>query len=109
MGGGIKIKTVFFSHPFRGDEQENDKKVDKICKNILKDTEDILPLSPLHLFSFMSANPVYESLIMSVCFNMIDIADEVWFFKYGELSEGQIQELEYAKSKDKLITIIEMR
>jgi len=102
------MKPVFISHPFRGNEKENDKKVDKICKNILKDRDDILPLSPLHLFSFMSANPIYEHLIMSTCFSMIDIADEVWFFNYDELSKGQTQELEYAKSKDKDITIIEM-
>lgn len=102
------MRKVFISHPFRGDEDMNRLKVDKICKNIMDDKDDVLPLSPLHLWSFMSANPIYENTVMSVCFDMISISHEVWVFKYKELSKGQKQELKFAKSKDKDITIIEM-
>lgn len=106
--GMVKIKKVFISHPFRGDEETNRLKVDKICNNIMEENKDILPISPLHLWSFMEEDGIYRQEILLFCFNLIFISDEVWFYKYGELSSGQKKELEYAKLANKKIRIIEM-
>jgi len=105
--GMVKIKKVFISHPFRGDEETNRLKVDKICNNIMEENDNILPISPLHLWSFMEEDGIYRQEILLFCFNLIFISDEVWFYKYGELSSGQKQELDYAKLANKKIRIIE--
>lgn len=103
-----KIIRVFISHPFQGDEEENIRKVNNICKSIMSKNKDILPISPLHLWSFMEEDGIYRQEILLFCFNLIFISDEVWFYKYGELSSGQRKELEYAKRADKRIRIIEV-
>ena len=104
----MEIIRVFISHPFQGDEKENIKKVNNICKSIMSKNKDILPISPLHLWSFMEEDGIYRQEILLFCFDMISFSDEVWFYKYGELSSGQKKELEYAKLANKKIRIIEM-
>lgn len=109
MVGGINLKKrVFISHPFRGNEEENTKKVDKICRNIMEEEDDKLLISPLHLWSFMSEDKDYRDVIMDFCMRMISNCEEVWFFKYGELSSGQQMEFDYAVELEKNIKIIEM-
>jgi hypothetical protein len=46
------MKRVFISHPYKDDPKGNKKRVDTICRE-LAERDDILPISPLHLFSFM--------------------------------------------------------
>jgi len=104
----MEIRRVFISHPFSGDEEDNFRKVDNICKSIMRDNEDTLPISPLHLWSFMKEDGIYRQEILLFCFDMISFSDEVWFYKYGELSNGQKKELDYAELANKKIRIIEM-
>jgi len=104
----MEIRRIFISHPFSGDEEENFRKANNICKSIMSKNKDILPISPLHLWSFMEEDGIYRQEILLFCFDMISFSDEVWFYKYGELSSGQEQELEYAKLANKKIRIIEM-
>ena len=103
-----EIRRVFISHPFSGDEKENFRKVNNICKSIMSKNRDILPISPLHLWSFMEEDGIYRQEILLFCFDMISFSDEVRFYKYGELSSGQQRELEYAKLANKKIRIIEV-
>ena len=87
-------KWVFISHPLSGDIKKNKKKVNKICKNILrKYDKDIIPISPLHLFDFIEDEKGIRENILNVCYFLIEGCDEVW--SYGD-SKGCKLEEEYA-------------
>ena len=92
------MKRVFISHPYKDDPKGNKKRVDTICRE-LAERDDILPISPLHLFSFMEDDLQREE-ILQVCFRLIDICDEVWI--YGD-SEGCKREAEYAQRAGKVV------
>ena len=94
------MKWVFISHPYKDDPKGNKKLVDTICRELAK-KDDILPISPLHLFSFTKDDSNREE-ILQVCFRLIDICDEVWI--YGD-SEGCRMELEYARSIGKVVRV----
>ena len=96
-GGVGRVKRVFISHPFSSDPEGNRVRVDIICHDLVK--QGILPISPLHLFSFMENDDKREE-ILQVCFRLIDICDEVWI--YGD-SEGCKKEREYALSRGKKV------
>jgi hypothetical protein len=92
------MKRVFISHPYKDDPKGNKKRVDTICRE-LAERDDILPISPLHLFSFMENDEKREE-ILQVCFRLIDICDEVWI--YGN-SEGCRKEKMHALLKGKKV------
>ena len=94
------MKRVFISHPFSSDPEGNRVRVDIICHDLAK--QGILPISPLHLFSFMENDDNREE-ILQVCFRLIDICDEVWI--YGD-SEGCRSEAKYAKSVGKPVRMV---
>jgi len=96
-GGVGRVKRVFISHPFSSDPEGNRVRVDIICHDLVK--QGILPISPLHLFSFMEDDLQREE-ILQVCFKIIDICDEVWI--YGD-SEGCKREAEYAQRAGKVV------
>jgi hypothetical protein len=96
-GGVGRVKRVFVSHPFSSDPEGNRVRVDIICHDLVK--QGILPISPLHLFSFMENDDNREE-ILQVCFRLIDICDEVWI--YGD-SEGCEKERDYALSRGKKV------
>jgi nucleoside 2-deoxyribosyltransferase len=81
---------VFVSHPFADNPIENRKKVDKICKDLVK--QGFIPISPLHLFSFYENDSDREE-ILQFCYELIDICDIVHI--YGT-SEGCMKEHGYA-------------
>ena len=92
------MRRVFISHPYKDDPKGNKKRVDTICRG-LAEKDDILPISPLHLFSFMENDDNREE-ILQVCYRLIDICDEVWID--GD-SEGCEKEREYALSRGKKV------
>jgi hypothetical protein len=94
------MKRVFISHPFTSDPEGNRVRVDIICRDLVK--QGILPISPLHLFSFMEDDLQREEMLQ-VCFRLIDICDEVWV--YGD-SEGCRREAKYAKSVGKPVKMV---
>lgn len=107
-----EVKTIFISHPFSDNPKEYREKVEKICKDIIKNnpskeeaTENnpvILPISPLHLFSFMEEDGDYREKIMEVCYFLIWFTDETWIYIYGlNKSTGQVKENNYALEIDK--------
>ena len=98
---------MFISHPFSGDEIQNRQLVDKACKQIINQHENILPISPLHLWSFLETDRNYREKIMEFCYRMIDNSDQIWFYLYDELSEGQQKELIYAVKTNKAIKFID--
>ena len=102
MGEGDYMKRCFISHPFSDNPELRLKQVDIIYKNL---PPDILPISPLHLFSFEDDDSRREQ-ILQVCFDLIDMCNEAWFYMYGDLSEGQIKELNYCNLTNTMWTII---
>jgi hypothetical protein len=90
---------VFVSHEFSKDPITNKAKVDKLCCDILG--EGYLPISPIHLFSFIKNENQREEII-KMCFKLIELCDEVWV--YGE-SEGCILEKEYALKINKKVML----
>ena len=90
-------KLIFISHPYAASPDINKVKVDKICKYLIK--QNMVPISPLHMFSFYAEDADRE-YIMKTCRHLIDICDEVWI--YGD-SSGCIEEAKYAISKGKHI------
>lgn len=88
-------KRVFISHPYQNDPQGNVERANKICKRIVERSRGhILPVSPLHLFSFLEDDKGYRSNIMFICYQIIPICDELWV--YGD-SEGCRTERQYAE------------
>ena len=103
-GDDMKMKNLigkyaFISHPYVDNPTQNKIKVDKICKYWAK--KGIIPISPLHMFSFYEDDSNREK-ILNICYKLIDIVDVV--FIYGD-SEGCRLEKEYAKEKGKPIFV----
>lgn len=92
-------KLVFISHPYASNPDLNKIKVDKICKYLIK--HDIVPVSPLHMFSFYTED-ADRGEIMRTCKHLIDICDELWV--YGD-SKGCKEEANYARLQGKHIEI----
>lgn len=90
------IKRVFISHPYRRNPSVNMRKVENVCNKIKEEYDGVIPISPLHLFSFAKPGDLPRIEIMNTCYDLIDICDEVWI--YGT-SEGCMMEREYAESQ----------
>ena len=89
---------VMVSHPLTDNIELRRKQVDKICKEVL--AEGKIPVSPLHLFGYME-NDNERKQIMAICKRLITMCAEhnegvcVYFYDYGKLSEGQMEEYTY--------------
>ena len=96
------MKKVFISHPLSSDPHINKILVDKICRDIIKNEKDVLPISPLHTFSFVDEETTdIRDNILEVCYNLIDDCDEVRLYIYGlSRSRGQALENNYALAND---------
>ncbi len=98
------MKTIYIAHPLRGKNAdietifENNITVDTICQNLtaIVENKDILILSPVHAFSFVSAVGD-QKWVLGQCRKMLSLADEVWVFGDWENSEGCKMEIEHAK------------
>lgn len=99
------LKRIYVSHPLRngktGDEliaevEHNRKVVSKICEDILKKHDDILILSPIHAFGFISPL-VEQTQAFNQCKALIELADELWIYGDWHNSEGCRIEVQYAE------------
>lgn len=84
------MKKVYIAHPLRGANREkNVEEVTKICKKITELFPDVLPISPIHAFSFLDdCGEAGEKKALDLCLEMIKSCDEAWFFGEWEDSEG---------------------
>ena len=96
------MNKVFISHPYSDNPELRLKQVDYICSNL---PPNILPISPLHLFSFEDDDSRREE-ILQVCFKLIKISDKINIYKYEMLSAGQRKEKRFAKKIGKKFEII---
>lgn len=95
------MKRVFISHPFASEPGLNRTKVDFICKKIMEENEDIIPISPLHMFSFIvKETSGLRSEILNICAMLIEMSKEVYVYNYGELSAGQKWEMRFTEARN---------
>lgn len=84
------MKKVYIAHPLRGENREkNVAEVTKICKKITELFPDVLPVSPIHAFSFLdNCGEEGEKKALELCIEMLKNCDEAWFFGDWQNSVG---------------------
>lgn len=91
------IKVVYISHPLRGgDVQKNREEVTGICRALYKKYENILIVSPVHNFSYISTE-TDQTQVLAQCSELLSFADELWVFGDYQNSEGCLLEIRTAK------------
>ena len=97
------MKRVYIIHPFGGDES-NKAKITKICRTIAKSENNILPVSPVHAFSFLNDRFLQErELALKLCAELVKSCHEAWLCGDWEGSKGCKIELEAAKAGGVLV------
>ena len=101
------MKKVYIAHPLLGPIDKNDREshlpfhnrqdVNQICLNLHLNRDDILILSPIHAFSFISTYNRVD--VFRYCRELMNFADELWVFGEWEASEGCKLEIEWAKER----------
>ena len=84
------MKKIYIAHPLRGaDREKNVEEVTKICKKVVELFPDVLPVSPIHAFSFLdNCGAEGEKKALELCLETLKNCDEAWFFGEWEGSEG---------------------
>lgn len=92
------MKKVYIAHPLRGENREkNVAEVTKICKKITELFPDVLPVSPIHAFSFLdNCGAEGEKKALELCLELLKSCDEIWFFGNWAKSEGCCAEFDTA-------------
>lgn len=53
------VKKVYIAHSFKNDRENNFCNVTAICRAVAGTRETVIPVSPLHMFSFLNdENPI---------------------------------------------------
>ena len=86
---------VYVAHPYRGNVENNVREVSQICRCVKK-TPKILPISPIHTFSFYTekddANPEIHALILKYGIELLHSCDQLWLTGNWSASAGCIAE-----------------
>jgi hypothetical protein len=106
------FKTVYVSHPLRGDMDparpdisrvfDNLNDTAGICRKIVGSCPGVLPLSPLHAFSFLEVF-TEDDKALELDLKMMKFADELWVFGEWERSAGC--QAEIARARELVIPI----
>jgi len=89
------MKKTFITHPYKNDPENNKKDADIICRLLYED--GLMPVSPLHLFSFIDEEKEdTRELIMESCFVLIAY-DVQQVFAFG-VEGGCRREIGFAKT-----------
>lgn len=117
----MEFRRIFISHPLECNFGLNRKLIDVLVNRYLDEfnnmgfkpdnpiqlysKQKIVFMSPLHGFMyFKKIIPEFREIIMQMCFDMIDICDEVWV---AGTTEGCKAEAMYAYKRDMPVYIIE--
>ena len=102
------MRRVYIAHPLRGERldiaevERNISRVTELCRHVAEERSDVLILSPIHAFDFVSPlGP--QDWVMRQCLALLDLADELWVFGDWERSEGCRMEVAHARGTGKLI------
>ncbi len=88
-------KRVFLSHPYAGNPVQNKLKNLELLYVLKDEHPDVLFISPLLLFDYITSDEGIRDDIMRTCKDIITYCcDELW--SYGD-TEGCREEIEYAK------------
>jgi len=95
MGVVLAKKRVYIAHPFAGDPEGNREHAEEVVQLVLQQFDQVLPVSPLHLFKFLptDADETMREDIMATCLGLLNQCDEVWHFG---LSKGVWREIKFA-------------
>lgn len=98
-------KLVYIAHPLtsHGDEKINRKRVNTICKTIMNTEPNIVPISPIHAFSFYPATGSQDK-VMQYCKHLLLQCQEIRLYGEWWHSIGCKQEIQIAQQAK--ITII---
>lgn len=100
------MRKIYIAHPLRGERrntaevERNVSRVTEICRHVAEEHPDVLILSPIHAFGFVSPMGP-QDWVMRQCFALLDAADELWVFGNWTTSEGCRKEIEWAKKTGK--------
>ena len=102
------MRRVYIAHPLRGERldiaevERNVARVTELCRRVAEEHPDVLILSPIHAFDFVSPlGP--QDWVMRQCLALLDLADELWVFGDWERSGGCCMEVGHARATGKLI------
>ena len=102
------MRKVYIAHPLRGERldiaviERNVARVTEICRRVAEEYPNVLLLSPIHAFDFISPlGP--QDWVLAQCRALLDVADELWVFGDWECSEGCRMEVEHARRTGKTI------
>lgn len=95
------MKKIYVAHPFSG-KRQNYQAITHICQRLV--SFGVMPISPVHSFSYLNDKvPEDREKALRFCEELVEAADEIWFFGDWEKSEGCRREIQIAV--DKLLTI----
>ena len=94
------MKTVYFSHPFTGHEEENKKRARNYCKELSMAFPNVLFINPLDSFQYMDTGIWTYDQVMKKCLKLMLMCDAVLMAPEWEASRGC--HIEYMTAKDKL-------
>ena len=96
------MKKVYIAHPLRRGTRDmaeigkNIARVTEICRSVSWQHPNVLVLSPIHAFGFVSPLEPQE-WVLSQCRALLEMADELWVFGDWQNSEGCRMEVEHAR------------
>ena len=98
------MKLVYVAHEFKG-KKSNKEAISHICRRLVK--FGIIPISPVHAFSFLHDNiPEERSKTLEFCENLVEACDCLFLTGDWERSEGCILERNVALAE--MIPIFEI-
>lgn len=94
-----KAKTIYISHPFGG-KKENLRNIEMLIRYLQKRYPNYTFISPSHTFGFLYDDVSFDES-MKMCFKLLDICDEMWFFDdIPSGSKGCCKELDYCNKNN---------
>ena len=97
MNGKVRRLFVYIVHPYRNDPEGNRLKVKCICRRLVSQHPDVVPIAPqLILKDIMEDDcaPDAQLLAFELCRSLMLRCNEVWV--YGDTSEGCQEDIAYA-------------
>ena len=98
------MKKIYVAHPFQG-KRPNYQAITHICQRLVK--FGVMPISPVHAFSFLNDKvPEDREKALVFCEELIDTADEIWFFGDWKNSVGCTRECTVALMEFRCIRVV---